>query len=126
MQNGTLTSPHFCDLVMKGGITSGVIYPSAAARLAEIYTFRNIGGTSAGAIAAAVTAAAEYGRQKENPESFQQLAEFPAWIGAAGRLLGMFAPSRPTRGLFQLIVLPLTAKSVIGRLAALARIIIMH
>ncbi|HEY7391774.1 MAG TPA: hypothetical protein VH640_24875 [Bryobacteraceae bacterium] len=126
MQNGTLASPRFCDLVMKGGITSGVIYPSAAARLADVYTFRNIGGTSAGAIAAAVTAAAEHGRQRGNPKSFEQLAEFPTWIGAEGRLLGMFAPSRPTRGLFQLITLPLVAKSVIGRLAALTRVVIVH
>ena len=26
----------FCDLVMKGGITSGVVYPSAIARLAAM------------------------------------------------------------------------------------------
>ncbi len=51
-----------CDLVMKGGITSGVIYPQAVLALAKNYCFRSIGGTSAGAIAAAMTAAAEYGR----------------------------------------------------------------
>jgi hypothetical protein len=43
-----------CDLVMKGGITSGVVYPSLVMRLAEKYRFASIGGTSAGAIAAAV------------------------------------------------------------------------
>ena len=42
----------FCDLIMKGGITSGVVYPSAVAGLAERYRLRNIGGASAGAIAA--------------------------------------------------------------------------
>ncbi len=51
-----------CDLVMKGGITSGVVYPLAVVELARKYRFRCIGGTSAGAIAAVVTAAAEYGR----------------------------------------------------------------
>jgi Patatin-like phospholipase len=51
-----------CDLVMKGGITSGVIYPKAVLALSQEYRFRSIGGTSAGAIAAAATAAAEYGR----------------------------------------------------------------
>src|SRR6185312_14172897 len=51
-----------CDVIMKGGITSGVVYPLAVCELAQKYRFRNIGGTSAGAIAAALTAAAELGR----------------------------------------------------------------
>jgi hypothetical protein len=41
----------YCDIVMKGGITSGVVYPLAALELAKDHRFRNIGGTSAGAIA---------------------------------------------------------------------------
>ena len=45
-------SDKFCDLVMKGGITSGVVYPKAIDELAHEYMFKNIGGTSAGAIAA--------------------------------------------------------------------------
>ena len=53
----------FCDLVMKGGITSGVVYPSAIEKLSHHYHFKSIGGTSAGAIAAAITAAAEYNRR---------------------------------------------------------------
>jgi Patatin-like phospholipase len=125
-ENASPGSPQYCDLVMKGGITSGVIYPSAAVRLSELYTFRNIGGTSAGAIAAAVTAAAEYGRQSANPKSFSQLAGFPAWIGAPGRLLGMFIPSRPTRGLFELITVPLMAQSFAGRALALVRVMVRH
>ena len=48
-----LAAPETCDLAMKGGITSGVIYPQAVLALARRYRFRNIGGTSAGAIAAA-------------------------------------------------------------------------
>ena len=50
-----------CDLVMRGGITSGIVYPRAIAKLAESYRFRSIGGTSAGAIAAAATAAGALG-----------------------------------------------------------------
>lgn len=53
----------FCDLVMKGGITSGVVYPKAIELLSHQYRFKSIGGTSAGAIAAVVTAAAEYQRR---------------------------------------------------------------
>jgi Patatin-like phospholipase len=41
-----------CDIVMKGGISSGVVYPFAVVELAKTYCFRNVGGTSAGAIAA--------------------------------------------------------------------------
>jgi hypothetical protein len=37
-----------CDLVMKGGITSGIVYPKAVAELAKTYEFASIGGTSAG------------------------------------------------------------------------------
>jgi hypothetical protein len=54
--------PLECDLVMKGGITSGIVYPPAVIEMARWYRSRSIGGTSAGAIAAVVTAAAEYGR----------------------------------------------------------------
>src|SRR6266700_211151 len=35
-----------CDIVMKGGITSGVVYPRAVTRLAREYRFQSIGGTS--------------------------------------------------------------------------------
>ena len=51
-----------CDIVMKGGITSGVVYPLTVVELSKKYRLRNIGGTSAGALAAAITAAAEYNR----------------------------------------------------------------
>ena len=30
-----------CDLVMRGGITSGIVYPRAIAKLAETYNFRS-------------------------------------------------------------------------------------
>ena len=51
-----------CDLVMKGGITSGIVYPPAVLKLKDRYRFRCIGGASVGAIAAAGAAAAEMGR----------------------------------------------------------------
>jgi predicted acylesterase/phospholipase RssA len=52
------------DLTMQGGTTSGVVYPLAVCELATAFRFRNVGGASAGAIAAAVTAAAELGRSR--------------------------------------------------------------
>jgi len=63
-----------CDLVMKGGITSGVIYPRLVAELSKTHTFRNIGGTSAGAIAAGAAAAAQLGvLSGARSEAFQVL-----------------------------------------------------
>ena len=56
----------YCDLVMKGGITSGIVYPNAVLSLARQYRFKNIGGTSAGAIAAAVAAAAALGDRRRH------------------------------------------------------------
>ncbi len=90
-----------CDIVMKGGITSGVVYPLAVCELARTYRFRNVGGTSAGAIAAAATAAAEYGRSRRG---FNELAKLPAWIGADGNLLSLFQPQRSTRRLFAVLI----------------------
>ena len=91
--------PEYCDIVMKGGITSGVVYPPAVCELAKRFRFRNVGGTSEGAIAAAAAAAAEYGRDVPDA-GFQQLARLPEWLGAKGNLLGLFQPQRETAPLF--------------------------
>jgi len=90
-----------CDVVMKGGITSGVVYPHAACELAQTYRFRNIGGTSAGAIAAAATAAAEYGRMNLG---FNKLAGLPDWLGEENHLRDLFQPQRKTKRLFRLLL----------------------
>jgi predicted acylesterase/phospholipase RssA len=95
-----------CDLVMKGGVTSGVIYPGAICKLAEKYRFRSIGGASAGAIAAATAAAAEYARQTGNHDhGFDKLAELPDQLGrtlASGRtrLASLFQPVASTEPAF--------------------------
>ena len=82
-----------CDLVMKGGVTSGVVYPYAVLQLAQEYRLRSIGGTSAGAIAAAFAAAAEYGRQSGDKAAFVRLEE--RCLELPGILEGLFQPSRP-------------------------------
>ena len=72
-----------CDIIMRGGITSGVVYPGVLCELATRYRFRNIGGASAGAIAAGVAAAAEFGRQHGVPDAFDRVvAKIPDSIGA--------------------------------------------
>ncbi len=95
-----------CDLVMKGGITSGVIYPQAVLALAKNYCFRSIGGTSAGAIAAAMTAAAEYGRKQKQADSDQQWAGFVLMeneiipqLTTEGFIRGLFQPAPATQPL---------------------------
>ncbi|MFC7620558.1 hypothetical protein [Microlunatus sp. GCM10028923] len=50
------------DVTMKGGTASGVIYPLAVCEIARRFRLRNVGGSSAGAIAAAFAASAEVGR----------------------------------------------------------------
>lgn len=99
----------YCDIVMKGGITSGVVYPPAVVALSKKFSFRNIGGTSAGAIAAAVTAAAEFGRQHD-AAGFSRLASLPTDLGAPvskggdSLLLSLFRPQRQTNALFRILV----------------------
>lgn len=94
-----------CDVVMKGGITSGVLYPHAVCELATTYKLRNVGGTSAGAIAAAAAAAAELGRSSDSPGSgFDGLAALPDWLGSDGHLVGLFQPSERTERLHGLLL----------------------
>src|ERR1700758_4998059 len=105
-----------CDIVLKGGITSGVVYPLALVSLSEKYRFSNIGGTSAGAIAAAAAAAAEYGRDTENA-GFDRLAKIPDEVGP--NLLSMFQPTPVLKPLFDIFVAALKAKTKTGRVIAI-------
>jgi predicted acylesterase/phospholipase RssA len=109
--NASSIPERICDLVMKGGVTSGVIYPSAVCELAREYSFKNIGGTSAGAIAAAAAAAAECGRRNGAPAGFTELARLPEWLGKGGRLLNMFRPDPSTRALMSLLLALTSGKS---------------
>ena len=103
-----------CDLVMRGGITSGIVYPGAVAKLAETYRFRSIGGTSAGAIAAAVTAAASLGA-REGDDQFDTLvrnlpSELAAHHQGATLLQRLFQPQAETRSLFNVLLAGLQRK----------------
>ncbi|WP_157538871.1 patatin-like phospholipase family protein [Hydrogenophaga flava] len=104
-----------CDLVMKGGITSGVVYPQLIAELADTYRFKNIGGTSAGAIAAAGCAAAEHGRLTgQRADAFAELMKLPRQLkerSADGHsmLFHLFQPAAPVRKHFAVLVSMLNA-----------------
>jgi predicted acylesterase/phospholipase RssA len=94
-----------CDLILKGGVTSGVVYPPAVLTLSETFHFRSIGGASAGAIAAALTAAAEYGRQRAlrdhryaSPRSgFEGLRQLDAAVSTPGFMERLFVARGPHR-----------------------------
>src|SRR6266849_3116435 len=102
-----LSASKKCDIVMKGGVTSGIVYPRAVCRLATEYRFQSIGGTSAGAIAAALTAAAEYART-QGRSVFDDLSRIPAWLGGKqpsqrdSNLFNLFQPQPAVRNLFRI------------------------
>jgi predicted acylesterase/phospholipase RssA len=93
--------PQECDFVMKGGITSGVVYPPSILRLQKQFRFRCIGGTSAGAIAAAVTAAAELTRESGG---FARLEEIRTQLSEPSRLLDLFTPQALARPLMKVLI----------------------
>ena len=97
----------FCDIVMKGGITSGVVYPAAVVEIAKQFVFKNIGGTSAGAIAAALTAAAERRRALGGDGAdtgFERVAQIPDYLMQNSRLYNLFVPNAGTKSLYHTVV----------------------
>lgn len=95
-----------CDLVMKGGITSGVVYPHAIVEIARAYRLRSIGGTSAGAIAAAIAAAAEYRRgQSPGRDDFAGYDGITGIADEIGRdMKSLFQPAPELRPLFDILM----------------------
>jgi hypothetical protein len=89
---------------MKGGITSGVVYPWALTTLAASYRFRGIGGASAGAIGAAMGAAAEYGRAGGG---FERLHDLPEDL-FDGKLAELFQAEPELQPLLDLMLLATT------------------
>jgi predicted acylesterase/phospholipase RssA len=105
-----------CDLVLKGGAASGFVYSGTIVELAKSYRFQAIGGTSAGAGAAGVAAAAEYGRRSGNPEAWgiagiEHVPEWAAERTANGwtRLKHLFGPDPATARLYEVVSAPFTA-----------------
>jgi predicted acylesterase/phospholipase RssA len=93
---------------MEGGITSGIVYPPLVLQLKEAgYHFRNVGGTSAGAIAAALTAAAEYGSKTAGatgPSAFEKLNALKNQFTQSTFIRDLFQPSQQTRPLLDVLL----------------------
>lgn len=112
----TVETQRECDLVMKGGIASGIVYPGAVQQLHEAgYRFRNIGGTSAGAIAAGITAAAQGG----GTEGFIRFKEISTQLAEGGFLVNLFQPSSSeAKIIFALVKAAGTQTGLVGRTRA--------
>ena len=118
--------PTTCDLILKGGITSGVIYPRLVSGLATKFNFKNIGGVSAGAIAAAGAAAAQFRRLKnKSDDGFKLLADLPDLLKAPpnnseqkeNMLFLLFQPAKELNKHFAVAVGALNATNMSERLA---------
>ncbi|WP_036169211.1 patatin-like phospholipase family protein [Noviluteimonas dokdonensis] len=103
----------YCDLVMKGGITSGIVYPNAVLALAREFRFKSVGGTSAGAIAAAVTAAAACGDRRRAAGAaahdsagagFDGLAQVASQLTTQGFIHRLFQPAWGARNAYRALV----------------------
>lgn len=109
-----------CDLIVKGGVTSGIVYPGAIGAITQRYRLRSIGGASAGAIAAAAAAAMEYGlrsgRNHHAREQMMWLSRQTARQTSNGRsfLQALFQPDPATAA-----ILHLAQPGPDGRLGAL-------
>ena len=112
-----------CDLIMKGGITSGVVYPFAIVELAKAYRLRSIGGASAGAIAAVMAAGAEYRRQsspnKDDMSGFVMIGDMAEELAAD--MQSLFQPAPKLAGLFGILMSAVSGGSVIGAIVAAHR-----
>jgi len=122
--------PEECDIVMEGGVTSGVVYPSFVARLAKKFTLRSIGGSSVGAIAAIAAAAAQYKRNRVRQggggvdDGFYKIGLLPRRlrerVGGTSRLFSLFQPSPALAPHFRVLVAGLNAgvkPKVVARVA---------
>ena len=111
----TQTPTRYCDLVMKGGITSGIVYPNAVLALSKDFRFKNIGGTSAGAIAAAASAAAALGDRRHVASGaggaspgrlgFEGLRRVSGALSSEGFIASLFQPARGAKNAYRMIVI---------------------
>ena len=116
-----------CDLVMKGGVTSGIVYPGAVAELANRYRFANLGGTSAGAVAAAMAAACEYARQGSDELMLPGILDVAQDARRPGFFLDLFQPTAQARPLLWLVFALAAARGSHRRQSlALARAAVRH
>jgi predicted acylesterase/phospholipase RssA len=126
--------PEECDVVMEGGVTSGVVYPTFVARLARRFTLRSIGGASVGAIAAIGAAAAQYKRNRVRKtgtgrdDGFFLMAKLPRRlresVDGRTRLFSLFQPCARLAPHFHVIVAGMNAGDQAGLLRRVGRVLL--
>lgn len=87
-----------CDIVMKGGITSGVVYPLTVVELAKKFRFRNIGGLGRSP-GSGDHPAAEFNRAGGG---FERVERIPGEV--AKKLRGFFQPVPRLAPLFEVLM----------------------
>jgi predicted acylesterase/phospholipase RssA len=107
-----------CDLVLEGGLVSGLVHPAAILELAKTYCFRSVGGASAGAYVAAATAAAERARDHQG---FERLAEFAAELRRPGLVDQLFQAPPRTAPLLRVVLAAMRAANELPARAGAAR-----
>jgi predicted acylesterase/phospholipase RssA len=121
--------PDECDIVMEGGVTSGVVYPAFVAGLARRFRLRSIGGTSVGAVAAVAAAAAQFKRNRPAADGvpddgFARLEALPAslqeGVGGRTRLFSLFQPCPDLQPHFAVLAASLNARNKLQAAAAVA------
>ncbi len=122
------SNPEFCDVIMKGGTASAIVYPPLLATLAgrdRPFRLRNLAGTSAGSIGAVFGAAAEYRRhtQDGSTEGFDRLDQFVNLIHEKGGILPLFEPSEAARPLWEAIWALRSGPGVAGRVALVEKLV---
>lgn len=119
-----------CDIIMKGGVTSGIVYPKSIYELAKSYRFVNIGGTSAGAIAASLTAAAEYRRRNDSIAGFDKLEKITLELfkreNNITKLLSLFKPTDSAEKIFKLFLIFAKKQSILKKVINLILNIILQ
>ncbi|SFV14692.1 patatin-like phospholipase family protein [Pseudoduganella namucuonensis] len=126
-----------CDVVMEGGVTSGVVYPAFICGLARRFRLRSIGGTSVGAVAAVAAAAAQFKRNRAREgapsadDGFERLAGLPAWLQAPGHegksnLFSLFQPCAALRQHYQVLQAALNRGGAAARALAICGALLLH
>lgn len=121
-----------CDIVMEGGVTSGVVYPRFITGLAGRFNLRSIGGTSVGAVAAVAAAAAQYRRNVGGGEAgFERLHQLPEELSATAadgksKLFSLFQPCADLRPHFLVLEEGLNRQGGFTRVAAILSGMVQH
>lgn len=90
-------------MILKGGVSSGLIYPEFIFQIRKAINISGFAGSSAGAIAAALGACAEYAWKNGDEEAYEKYANSVRDL--TKNLISLFDPSLPFRALFKAILL---------------------